>query len=181
MKAHKNQPASAIGANARSVIIVAILAVTVLIIVWIYRPRATEPLGVVHCPDGTTHPVIDATQFATQYWGYSFKLEGSLSNKGKAAAALEPRQMQQLSEALQQGNEFRKWLVNSYNACAVRQTKYEEYGASFQGMDNAARNIQQMIDQGVKTPAERASLAALVNTYLQLARGLQPATSRSNP
>jgi len=180
MKPRKTQPAPGISTNARSVIIVALLVVTVLIIVWIYRPRATEPLGVVHCPDGTTHPVIDATQFVTQYWAYSVKLEGSLGNKAKAAAALEPKQMQQLSEALQQGNEFRKWLVNSYNACAVRQDKYEQYGVSFQGMDNAARNIQELIDQGVNTSAERANLLALVNTYVHLARGLQASTSGGN-
>jgi len=86
---------------------------------------------------------------------------------------LEPHQLQQLTEALQQGNEFRKWLVNSYNACAVTQKQYAEQGASFQGMDNAARSIQEVLDKGIKTPARRASLAVLVNTYLQLARGLQ--------
>jgi hypothetical protein len=103
-----------------------------------------------------------------------------LANKAKVAAVLEPRQFQQLSEAMQQGNEFRKWLVNSYNACAVTPSKYEDYGVKFQGMDDAARNIQEMLDKGIQTDAERETLTGLLNTYVQLVRGLQAPASRSS-
>jgi hypothetical protein len=154
------------------VLVVAILVIGTLIVVWMYRPRRTEALGTINCSDGP-RLLVDAGKFDTQYWAYSIKLEGTLNDKGKIAAAIEPKQLQQLSEAMQQGNEFRKWLVNSYNACAVTRDHYAAYGVSFQGMDNAARNIQDALERGVHSEADRASLAALVKTYLQLAQNLQ--------
>jgi hypothetical protein len=169
-----------VSANARSITIVVILAVTVLLLVWMSHPTPTTALAEIQCNDGPRR-LIDATQFATQFWAYSIKLEGSLGAKGSAALALKPKQLQQLSEAMQQGNEFRKWLVNSYNACALPNAQYAAYGLSFEGMDNAARNIQEVLDKGVSTDVERASLAGLVKTYLQLAQGLQSSTPRSNP
>lgn len=169
-----------ISSNARAIAITAILAVTILTVIWMYRPSPTKPLGAVSCPDGSSRPLIDATKFDTQYWAYSIKLEASLSQNQKLSAAIEPKLLQQLSEALQQANEFRKWLVNSYNACAIPQKEYDDYGISFQGMDNAARNLQDALDRGVHTAAERASVSALATTYVQLARGLQAPASRTN-
>ncbi len=181
--APRSKPArnQGIGTNVRWIAIVAILAFTVLILVWMSHPASTKPLAEIQCSDGPRR-LIDATQFATQYWAYSIKLEASLANKATTSTAIEPKQLQQLSEAMQQGNEFRKWLVNSYNACALPQADYMTYGVNFQAMDQTARNIQQALDRGMKTEAERSTLAALVNTYLQQARGLQPppATPRSS-
>ncbi len=181
MKPRKSQPAPGISANARTVVIVAILAVSVLIGMWMFRRRPT-PLAEIQCSDGPRR-LIDATQFETQYWAYSVKLEGSLGGKAKAAGAMEPHQLQQLSDALQQGNEFRKWLVNSYNACALTQKQHADYEVEFQSMDGVAQNIQKALDKGVNTVAERSSLAALVNTYIQLARKVQTSTSlpKNNP
>lgn len=170
-----------ISSNARAIAIAAILAFTILTIVWIYRPQPTKPLGYVSCPDGSSRPLIDAAKFDTQYWAYSIKLEAGISERTKISTVLEPKVLQQLSEALQQGNEFRKWLVNSYNACAIPQKEYDDYGVSFQGMDNAARNLQEAIEKGVHTAADRASISALAKTYVQLAQGLRPSTSRSSP
>jgi hypothetical protein len=154
------------------VLVVAILVIGALVVVWMYRPRRTEPLATITCSDGP-RLLIEAGKFDTQYWAYSIKLEGTLGSKAKLAAEIEPKQLQQLSEAMQQGNEFRKWLVNSYNACAVTREHYAAYGVSFQGMDNAARNIQEALVRGIHSAADRASLAALVKTYLQLAGNLQ--------
>jgi len=55
-----------------------------------FRRRPT-PLAEIHCSDGPRR-LIDATQFETQYWVYSVKLEGSLGDKAKAAGVLEPHQ-----------------------------------------------------------------------------------------
>jgi hypothetical protein len=176
---HKPVRNQGISTNARWI---AIVAPTVVIVVWMSLPPSTKPLPEIQCSDGPRR-LVDATQFATQYWAYSVKLEGSLANKAKISTEIEPKQLQQLSEAMQQGNEFRKWLVNSYNACALLQADYKTYGISFQAMDQTARNIQEVLDRGVNTDAERSSLTALVNTYLQQARGLQqPSTTpRNNP
>lgn len=150
------------------VLIVAIVAcaVVILVVVWLFRPRDTKPLGTVTCSDGP-RPLIDANQFATRYWAYSVKLEASLSEKAKAGLQLDPKQFQALSDAMQQANEFRKWLVNSYNACAVTQSQYAAYGASYQGMDNIARSLDGISKSA--DPADKARAAALANQYIQLA------------
>lgn len=169
-----------ISTNARWIAIVAILSVTILCIVWIYRPASTTPLETVHCADGSSHPVADATKFATQYWAYSVKLEGSLSNKAKIASTMEPKVLQQLSEAMQQGNAVREWLIISYNACAITQSNYDQYGWNFQKMDTVARNIQGVLDKGVQTDAERRDLSEMVDTYVHLAGGLRRSEQSPN-
>jgi hypothetical protein len=156
-------------ANLRPVLVALIAAVAVVSIVWMFRPH--PPHGVVPCSDGP-HQLIDATQFQTQYWSYSLKLEASASNKFKLGGELVPNQLQKLSEALQQGNEIRKWLVNSYNACAVSQSNYQSYGQTFARMDNIARSISQLDNGATPNENSRKELDALVAEYVQLSREL---------
>lgn len=166
-------PQVRIDKNARNVLYVAIPAIllVVILLLWIYGPRTARPLPTIECADGR-RPLIDATQFATQYTGYSVKLEATLSDKAKLGAELKPQQWQQLSEAMQQANEFRKWIVNSYNACAISGKAYERYGTRFQFMDNVARNIGELVRKENRTNEERAQLSRLVDEYIRLSGGL---------
>jgi len=41
------------------------------------------------CAEGP-HPLIDATEFQTQYWTYSIKLEASVADKVKLGGELAP-------------------------------------------------------------------------------------------
>ncbi len=150
------------------VLITLILALTALVMVWMFRPHPRE--GVVPCSDGP-HPLIDATQFQVQYWTYSLKLQGSL-DKVKLVGDLVPSQLQQLSEALQQGNELRKWLVNSYNACAISQHDYALYGQTFARMDSIARSIDRMRENGTTDQGSQGQLRNLVKEYVELSQEL---------
>ena len=49
-----------------------VLIVAVVFAIWMFRPHPRT--GVVQCAD-VPHQLIDVTQFETQYWTYSLKLE----------------------------------------------------------------------------------------------------------
>lgn len=150
--------------------IVIVVAVVVVATLW-RLTRKPDPLPEIQCSDGPRR-LVDTTQFETKYWAYSVKLETTLSERSKVALELDPKQRQQLSEALQQANEFRKWLVNSYNACAVTNAQYSGYEANYTIMDNLARRIQETTQQGVQTPAQRADTAKLVDEYIRHAQSV---------
>ena len=158
-----------LGRGMQSVLAILIVALAAIVIVWMFRPHPRQ--GVVQCSDGP-HQLVDATQFQTQYWTYSLKLEASAADKIKLGGELAPKQLQQLSEALQQGNEIRKWLVNSYNACAISQSNYQTYGQTFARMDTVARSINQLDNSGTPSETSRKELDALVAEYIQLSREL---------
>jgi len=64
--------------------------------------------------------------------------------KARLPTKLEPTQTQQMSEALQQADEFRKYVVAGYNACAVTKDQYARFGARFQALDALERRIAQL-------------------------------------
>jgi hypothetical protein len=172
----QSSPRARIKGMSTNFLLVLIAAMLLIgVIVWLYRPRQTKILPIITCVEGPRR-LIDTTSFDTQYFAYSVKLEGSLGSKGQVSAELEPKQLQQLTEAMQQAGEFRKWLVNSYNACALSQAQYSQYGVSYQGMDNAARNIQDILDKSSHSASDRELVSKLVNTYLRLSTGLEPST-----
>jgi len=158
-----------LGKGTQYVVVTLTLALTAVCIVWLLRPHPRR--GIVQCPDGP-HRLIDSTQFQTEYWTYSAKIEASALDRFKLGGELVPNQLQQLSEALQQGNEIRKWLVNSYNACAVSQRNYELYGQTFARMDNVARSINGLDGAKGSDEINRKERDALVAEYVRLSREL---------
>jgi len=106
----------------------------------------------------------------TQYSGYTVQLEITLSKKVQVTGKLDPKMLQQLSEALQQSNEFRKFVVAGYNACAVSRAQYGQYGARFQALETLARQISDVMNQVDKSPAAGAALGPLIMQYVELSR-----------
>jgi hypothetical protein len=147
-----------------------------LIVVWIYRPR-TVALPTITCGDGQRR-LIDARAFDTRYWVYSVRLEGTIGDGKTVGGSLDPQKLEQLSDALMEANEYRKWLVNSYNACAITQAQYSELGATFQQMDQVAGNIQSGLKAASSSPDERADVTALVDEYIRLSRQLGNTSSK---
>ena len=157
--------------NSKIIWLASIGAVVFVAIVWIgsnlylYRSRDLE------CEDGP-RKTIDIRDFLTQYSAYSVQLEAAVNDK-KLSAKLDPVQLQQLSESLQHANEFRKFLVAGYNACAVSKKQYTEYGMTFQAMDNLSRQINTSSAKPELNSQESATLANLVKQYVNLTRQLE--------
>lgn len=106
--------------NSKAVATIAIAAVLIAVVLFLARDLFLRQTGIVRCPDGS-HPTIDMRDFETQYWAYSAKLEVNVAGKVKVSPQLDPKVLAQVSEALQQAREFRKYLVAGSNAiCAVR-------------------------------------------------------------
>jgi hypothetical protein len=157
--------------NSKTVTLTAIAAVLALVIayfVWDSRLR----WGTVHCPDGSSHPKIDIRDFTTQYWAYSAKLEVSVGDKAKMSTQLDPKTLDQASQALQSTREFRKYVVAGYNSCAITPARYESLGARFQALDNLAQQIDSLISRQSLSPDEKLRIANLIKQYGDLARQL---------
>ena len=156
--------------NSKTIWLVFIGAVVFLVILWVgsglYLSRSRD----IECDDGR-RKTIDIRDFITQYSAYSVELEGAVSDK-KLTAKLNPVQLQQLSESLQHANEFRKFLVAGYNACAVSKEQYTEYGATFQAMDSLSRQINTALSKPELNPQEKTDLANLVKQYINLSQQL---------
>ena len=156
--------------NARTIWLVVIGAVVLLAIVWVGRDLFLSRAGDIECDDGR-RKTIDIRDFITQYSAYSVELEGAVSDK-KLTAKLNPVQLQQLSESLQHANEFRKYLVAGYNACAVSKKQYAGYGATFQAMDSLSRQINTTLAKPELSAQERTELGNLVKQYINLSQQL---------
>jgi hypothetical protein len=150
--------------NSKTIWLTFIGAVVLLAVIWLgidlFRSRSAD----IECDDGP-RKTIDIRDFITQYSGYSVELEAAVSDK-KLSAKLNPVQLQQLSESLQHANEFRKFLVAGYNACAVSKKQYTDYGATFQALDSLSRQINTISTKPELSAQESMELGNLVKQYV---------------
>ena len=156
--------------NSKTIWIACIGAVVLLAVVWVVRDLFLTRSGDLECDDGP-RKIIDIRDFITQYSGYSVEFEATVTDR-KLSAKINPVQMQHLSESLQHANEFRKFLVAGYNACAVSKKQYSEYGATFQAMDSLSRQINMTLAKPEPNPQELTELTNLVNQYVKLSQQL---------
>jgi hypothetical protein len=146
--------------NSRTIWLVFVGAVVLLAILLVGRDLFLSKPRDLQCDDGP-RKTIDIRDFITQYSAYSVELEAAVSDK-RLSAKLNPVQLQQLSESLQHANEFRKYLVAGYNACAVSKKQYTDYGATFQAMDSLSRQINTITAKPELSGQESAELGNLV-------------------
>jgi hypothetical protein len=152
--------------NAKTLAIVIIVAVFVVVLVVVARDLWLRN-QVVNCGDGP-HPKIDVRDFETQYWAYTVKLEATVADKGKISAELDPKLLARVSEALQDANEFRKYVVVGYNSCAVTPAQFAQLGEKFRTLDGLAREINTMVSKPNLSSDENKELAGLLSQYREL-------------
>jgi hypothetical protein len=158
--------------NAKLVSFAAIGALILIVIIFLGRDvflRIFHPT--FDCGDGPRR-TIDIRDFTTQYSAYAVELEATVADKGKISTKVNPVQLQQLSEAMQNAREFRKYVVAGYNSCAVTKAQYSQYGARFQALDILAREINELTGRPSLSQEERAKLAGLISQYGELTRKL---------
>jgi hypothetical protein len=148
-----------------------ISAVVIILAVVLGRDFFLRRGGGHDCGDGP-RPTIDIRDFTTQYSSYSVELEGSLNNKAKLSTKVTPVQLQQLSEAMQSANEFRKFVVAGYNSCAITKEQYAKIGQRFQTLDGLAREVNQLAGSASLSSEQSKNLTVLVTQYADLARKL---------
>jgi hypothetical protein len=160
---------STMNKNTRITVFVAIAAVLLIAIAWLGQDLFLKRGETIDCGKGDIRRTIDLREFTTRYWVYSIELEASLAERGKLATRLQPQQLQQLSEAMQQGREFRQFVVAGYNACAIGKAQYADYGAKYQALDGLAQQIDKIAGQ---EQPDKARLAELVHQYIALTQAL---------
>jgi hypothetical protein len=126
----------------------------------------------IACADGPRR-TIDIRDFTMRYSAYSLKFEAAVENKGKLSGELDPVQLQSLTEATQQANEFRKFLVAGYNSCAVSQQDLGKFAIRFQALDGVARQISSLSSAETRDEAKKRALVELVAEYRRIVQELR--------
>lgn len=157
--------------NSKTVAIFAIAAALVAILIFVASNVWSHRQTIVTCPD-SPHPTIDIRDFTTQYWAYSAKLEVSIADKAKGSAQLDPKVLEQVSQALQETREFRKYVVAGYNSCAITQAQYGQLETRFRALDALAREINTLLSKPALSQEETTKVAGLIGQYGDLARQL---------
>ena len=111
--------------------------------------------------------------FVNQYSQWSVTFEAEAQGKGKIATKLEPHQAQQLSEAVQQADEFRKYVVAGFNACAITRDQYARFGTLFQNLDSLERQIGQLTATAAATPEAKREVQQLITEVAEVSKALR--------
>ena len=154
--------------NNRTVLIVLILAGDIFVLAYLLRDVILSTGRTVQCDDGPRQ-TIDIRTFTNDYWAYSAELEASLKDKGSIAAKLAPEQLQEISDGLQRANEFRKFVVAGYNACAISKSQYALFGAQFQALDSLSQEINSLLKNEALSAEEKLSLAKMIRDFSRIA------------
>jgi hypothetical protein len=157
--------------NLNAVWIILILAIFAAIVIFFCVDFLKGRQHCFDCGDGR-RCTIDVRQFETKYSSYSLELEANIKNQGKLSTKLNPVQLQVLSEATQNANEFRKYVVSGFNACAITKSQYAELGQRYQSIDALAREINDLTEKSGRSSAENARLNDLINRFGNLATDL---------
>jgi hypothetical protein len=157
--------------NTKTVSLVIAACVVVLLFAFVGRDIFLRLPISLNCDDGPRHR-IDIRDFSTRYSGYSVALEATIAKKVMISAKLSPVQLQQLSEAIQNAQEFRKYVVAGFNSCAITKTQFAQLGERFQALDNVAREINEISKEATLSPAEQTQLTGLIAQYRELAQKL---------
>jgi len=147
----------------------AIAAALVIVAIVVTRDMILRGAREFQCGDGPRR-TIDMRDFTTKYSGYSVELEANVQDKAKVSTKLAPVQLEQLTEALQNAQEFRKFVVAGYNSCGITKAQYSEYGTRFQALDALAMEINQLTASPTRSPEQDKNLASLIVQFAELAR-----------
>lgn len=155
--------------NTKMISLAAIAAALIVVVIVVSRDMLLRWPHKFDCGDGPRR-TIDIRDFATKYSGNSVELEANVQDKAKVSTKVGPVQLQQLTEALQNAQDFRKFVVGGYNSCGITKAQYSEYGARFQALDALAREINQLTSSPSRSPEQDKSLASLIAQFAELAR-----------
>jgi len=125
----------------------------------------------VQCDDGMRNPV-NIDNFTTKYWPNSAEFETNIAEKGKLSEKLDPTQLQAVSDASQQANKFRKFVVAGFNSCSITKLQYAEFGSRFQQLDNLSRRIDSLAAVPNPTDSDKAGLTRLIDEYVAFSQQL---------
>jgi hypothetical protein len=157
--------------NSKTVATIAIAATLLAIVLFLGRDFLLGRGHVAPCADGP-HPTIDMREFTTEYWAYSAKLDANVAGKAKLSTELDPKVLSQVSQGLQEAREFRKYVVAGYNACAITQAQYAQFGSRFNALDSLAQEINALLLKPALSQEEKTRVAMLVAQYGDLASKL---------
>lgn len=154
--------------NTKSVALFIVGATLIAILAFIFKDNLAPAL---QCSDGMRKP-INIDSFTTKYSAYSAKFEANIAENGKSFGKLDPTQLQAVSDASQQANELRKFVVAGFNRCTITKLQYGEFGSRFQQLDNLSRRIDNLAAVPNPTDSDKAELSQLIGEYVAFSQQL---------
>ena len=159
-------------------VLLALTIATVFVIILALAFTVWKNTQTVHCDDGSSHPKINAEQFATAYSGYSAKLQAKFNEKSEFGGEIGTQKLQEMSESIQQARLNMQALASGYDACTVTTTEFNSSRDRFQRMEELAREINDIGSHVPLTVSEEARVKQLVQEYI---RASQSSNSAKKP
>ena len=147
--------------NVKAVAILLVIAGVAMVAGYFVWHIYVRRLVTVSCADGP-HSTIEPRDFTTRYWTYSMNLEATVAGKAELSTGLDPKMLQQLSEALKETREFSNLVAAGYNSCEITQGQYERYEIHAYAADNLAQEIDSLLSRQSISPDEKTELAGLL-------------------
>lgn len=161
--------------NTKTVALVIVGAALIAILAFLFKDNLASA---VQCDDGMRNPV-NMDNFTTKYWAYSAEFEANIAERGELSEKLDPTQLRAVSDALQQANEFRKFVVTGFNRCAMTKLQYVEFGSRFQQLDSLSRRIDSLAAVPNPTDSDKAGLTRLIDEYVAFSQRLVKSSKTS--
>jgi hypothetical protein len=114
--------------------------------------------------------MINAEQFATDYTGYTAKVQAKLTEKSDLSAEIGTQKLREMSDAMQQSRLHIQSLAAGYDACAVDTSEFNDARNRYQRMEDVAREISNINSQQPLKIAEETRIKQLVDEYIRLSR-----------
>jgi len=160
--------------NTKLVALVVVGAALMAILAFFFKDNLAPA---VQCDDGMRNPV-NIDNFTTKYWANAAEFEANIAEKGKLSEKLDPTQLQAVSDASQQANKFRKFVVAGFNSCAITKLQYAEFGNHFQQLDSLSRRIVSLAAVPNPTDSDKAGLTRLIDEYVAFSQQLAKSSKR---
>lgn len=160
--------------NTKTVALVIVGAALIAILAFLFKDNLASAM---QCNDGMRNP-INIDKFTTKYWAHSAEFVANIAERGKLSGKLDSTQLRAVSDASQQANEFRKFVVAGFNSCAITKLQYAEFGSRFQQLDSLSRRIDSLAAVPNPTDSDKAGLARLIDEYVVFSQQLAKSSNK---
>jgi hypothetical protein len=140
----------------------------VLVALLVFTSRILDRGAVIHCPDGTNRPRLNAESFETHYSGVQTQLSAKLGPGKELSAMLGSQQLIAMSEAIQLARLHLQALGVSYNGCLVRDQVFTDSLKLYAEMENIAGQLNVLAQSG-RSQGDESRASQLTTRFLELA------------
>ena len=123
------------------------------------------------CGDGPRR-TIDSRKFLTRFDGYAGELEAHYGGTASLSAKLTEIQIRQLSDATMSAHQFRLYVVEGFNSCAISKQEFAQFGLWIEQLNSLERELDSLLKKSALSADDRQTLDKLTDEYITAAKNL---------